>query len=757
MAEYQSFRVAGTTTVGNINVDNVDGQNIIYWDDIEQLFPGVQSIRNGTFLVRLLRDSKRARIEPLCIKHCPGVVLDVFLSNTVKHQLGGLHDQADMTHRNAQEVWELAIQMNDLSMLVQSKIEAILTQNYELLEYTIPRLFIVLPETSTSWNSTTMLQTKFRLHFICECGEHTKASGSNIPHHLHLDNHEGYIVNKPTEFFEKYGPFLMVMLHMIKLGVRIAGHVVPALANLKVVSALDFAESSVNSVTSKIIKGVDYSLAYLEESRRLIKKSSDVDVERDTRALLHDLGSYLTSVEGLEGVELRRLGSYLKSNNSDKLLGNLYRMITKDGHVKWICRHHYRAGHQEAHTQKLRDVIKLAKGLFDEQLGRIKVTLKSSFAAAEFYETISKEKVGVYDLDITFEWDCSESDLEAFEKALKMSSVSILRLDLPRFLESIPSKRISTSTRYEILVRIIEHTNMKIIHMVLSEDFMKLLSLQSERSSHLHKLSIEMTPQGIGANDFRVLVKSLKTNNLLTTLNLRGNSIGNEGALALSEALETNTTLATLDLGDNSIGDKGALALSEALKTNIALTTLNLISNPIEKEGALALSEALKINTTLTTLNLKFNLIRKEGALALSEALKINTTLTTLDLGSNFIGNEGALALLATLKTNTTLTTLHLGSFQIGNEEALALSEALKTNTTLTTLYLGGNLIGNEGALALSKALKTNTTLTTLHLYLDWIGDEGTLSLSKILKDNTTLTVLDLRGRRPLRPTLRSL
>ncbi|KAI8595623.1 hypothetical protein EDD21DRAFT_420478, partial [Dissophora ornata] len=614
MVVTQSFRLTGKSDIINIALVNVNGQNVVCWEDIQEVFPGVKYVNNGELTVSKMRDSNQKRIEPHCIEHCPNVVLEVVLSTTVKHvhadntmstpnpgfestvihKLNGLHDQGDMTQRIAQEVWELTKQMNDRLVLIQSKTEAILTQNYELLEYTIPRLFIVLPEESISWDPKTMLRTKFRLHFICECGKHTEASGSNIPHHLHLASHEGYVVNKPTEFFEKYGPFLMLMLEMIKLGAGIAGHVVPALANLKVVDALDFAKSSVDSVTSNIIKGVNYSLAYLEETRSLVKRSSDDDVGDDARAFPDDLGSYLTGVEGLEGAELRQLGSHLKANNSDKLLGNLYRMTTKDGHVKWVCRHHYRASYQEAHTQKLRDVVKLAEGVFDEQLGRIKVTLGSSFAAAEFYEAINKAKVGVYDLDITFGWDCSRTDLEAFEKALKMSSVSILRLDLERFQASIASKLLSTSTQYGILVRIMEHTDMKTIHMVLSKDFVKLSSLQPKRSSHLHKLSIEMTLSLIGVNDFRVLVKSLKTNNPLTTLNLENNSIGNEGALALSEALKINTTLTTLDLGGNSIGRKGALALSEALKINTTLATLNLEFNSIGYEGALALSEALK-------------------------------------------------------------------------------------------------------------------------------------------------------------------
>ncbi|KAI8600100.1 hypothetical protein EDD21DRAFT_142096, partial [Dissophora ornata] len=561
MVDTQSFRLIGKSDIEKIPLGNVNGQNIVCWEDIRQVFPGVKYVKNGEVVVSMMKDSHRIRIEPHCIEHCPNVVLDVVLSTTDKHvhvasQMStpnpgfesAVIDKLDGIQESVKQVSKDTHEIKDRMNLIQSKTEAILTQNYELLEYIIPRLFIVLPETSKPWDPTTMLRTKFRLHFICECGEHTEASGSKIPHHLHLANHEGYVVNKPTEFFEKYGPFLMLMLEMIKLGANIAGFVVPALSSLKVVNALDFSESSVNSVTSKIIQGVDYSLAYLAESRSLIKKSSSVDDRGDAGALLRDLGSYLTGVEGLEGVELRQLGSYLEANHSDKLLGNLYRMTTKDGHVKWVCRHHYRSGYQEEHTQKLRDVVNLAGGVFDEQLGSINITLKSSFAAAELYDAIGKAKVGVYELDITFDWDFSRSDLEAFEKALKMSSVSILRLDLQRFHAGITSKLLSTSTRYGVLVRIMEHTNMKMIHIVLSKDFMKLLSLQPKGSSHLHRLSIEMIIPEIGDSEFRALVRSLKTNNPLITLNLEGNSIGYEGALALSEALKINTTLTTLNL-----------------------------------------------------------------------------------------------------------------------------------------------------------------------------------------------------------------
>jgi len=61
--------------------------------------------------------------------------------------------------------------------------------------------------------------------------------------------------------------------------------------------------------------------------------------------------------------------------------------------------------YQKKHIQKLGDVVKLAKGQFDEQLGRITTPQMSSFAASEFHDAISKTE-GVHELIIDF-WECT--------------------------------------------------------------------------------------------------------------------------------------------------------------------------------------------------------------------------------------------------------------------------------------------------------------------------------------------------------------
>jgi len=57
----QSFRLAGKTAIEKIPCDHVDGQSIVYWENIEQVFPGVKYVKSTDATVNLLRDSNGIR------------------------------------------------------------------------------------------------------------------------------------------------------------------------------------------------------------------------------------------------------------------------------------------------------------------------------------------------------------------------------------------------------------------------------------------------------------------------------------------------------------------------------------------------------------------------------------------------------------------------------------------------------------------------------------------------------------------------
>ncbi|KAG0376465.1 hypothetical protein BGX24_007727, partial [Mortierella sp. AD032] len=687
------------------------------------------------------------------------------------------------------EIKVLQIQALGRLAVLHTRIKAVLTQTYELHEYPIPRLFVVLPQNPSEWDKTKLFSNKFRLYFLCECGEHTRSINSKAKiHHIHIAKHDGYEIARPTEFFQRYGPYVLTILKLLKFSISVAGVAVPAISQLVRADVIDQASTHLQKLQADIEPGMDKVIALMD------------GVSVDEGAAIEGFDGDMENKMALEGADLRQLDTFLKDKDGNKVLGNMFRTVTDEGHVKWVCIDHYRENYQESTAKEFQRVLDSMEGTVDEHLGRVEVKLRSRALADNFWAVLGKAR-SIHELDVDLDWACNMSDLEALKDALEKSRISILRLDIKKFPLSLGNTPSYASADLAVN-RIMELSNMKMIHIILPTEFAKLSRLQS---THLHELSFEMVVgksdgmeyrilakklkasstltawclyfnsvgdnglqalfealktnstqttwdlkrNSIGDNEAKALAEALKTNVTLTTLDLNSNKIGSDGANALAEALKTNSTLTTLKLHGNNIGDKGAQALAEAVRTNLSLATLNLNYNNVGVDGAKALAEALKTNSTLTTLELYGNNIGDIGAQALAEAVKTNLTLTTLNLNYNNVGVDGAKALAAALKTNSTLITFNLSSNPIGDNGAQALAEALKTNSTLTTLNLWLNSIGDNGAQALAEALRTNSTLANLTLWFNSIGDDGVQALAEALKTNSTMTTLNLSSKSP--------
>lgn len=104
----------------------------------------------------------------------------------------------------------------------------------------------------------------------------------------------------------------------------------------------------------------------------------------------------------------------------------------------------------------------------------------------------------------------------------------------------------------------------------------------------------------------------------------------------------------------------GCIKIAQALKTNTSIKYLDLRGNSIRSDGAIALGQMLKVNSTLECLYLEWNCIGiwDTGIKSIAEALTMNESLTLLDLRNNKIGPHSAQALAISLKHNTTLKKL---------------------------------------------------------------------------------------------------
>ncbi|KAF9205747.1 hypothetical protein BGZ59_000293 [Podila verticillata] len=358
-----------------------------------------------------------------------------------------------------EEMHRLVQQANDRLVLVHKKVEAILVQNYELHEYPIPRLFVILPDMESSqWmdrdgvggggggggGMATLkkwiprLTDKFRLYFLCECGEHAKADStttmpedaSSISHNnTHLANHEGYEISRPSDFMDRYGPYVLGMLQVLRTCLTAAALVSPAVAHLPLMDGLDKVASNVCRSVEDTVKAVEFSICFLETKLATDLDSNSTGGPQSSSSFASLDSTSFRDLKALEGSDLRRLGSFLRNKDEDKVLGNLYRITTPEGHVKWVCLEHYRASYREASMRAFLQVVEQARGTFEPQLRKVTLTLPSFTIAQDFFQRLETAPA-VNEMDVTFGWGFTGSELKRLVQGVRQSNVRFCSIDL---------------------------------------------------------------------------------------------------------------------------------------------------------------------------------------------------------------------------------------------------------------------------------------------------------------------------------------
>jgi hypothetical protein len=116
------------------------------------------------------------------------------------------------------------------------------------------------------------------------------------------------------------------------------------------------------------------------------------------------------------------------------VLGNLYRIVTQEGHVKWVCFDHYRTNYQEVVMERLRDIIAVNAGALLEDIGKIEIKIATSILAKQFYDALTKAR-GIQELCITLGCDATMDELRALSEAVTAANVII---DMQAQQEEIP-------------------------------------------------------------------------------------------------------------------------------------------------------------------------------------------------------------------------------------------------------------------------------------------------------------------------------
>ncbi|KAG0324895.1 hypothetical protein BGZ99_001314 [Dissophora globulifera] len=395
---------------------------------------------------------------------------------------------------------------------LQNSVQALITQNYELLEYPIPRLFVVLPRPKRLRDKFKPT-TSFKLYFLCECGEHTATPGTRIPHEIHLARHEGYNVDQPNRFFEKYGSYILTIMKALRFGVTVAGVAIPPL--LHVSEGIKAIEKIIGVAAKEVGSLMDETIRYIKDYKR----------DSNGHVATTNAGIGLDMLEALEGADLRELQSYLSSKDESRVLGNLNRIVTLEGHVKWVCMDHYRENYRQISIQQFKDVVASNRGEFDQKRGSVRIHLKTSTLAKQFYDALVKVR-GVSTLSITLEWDATMSDLRTLASAVNKTNITGMTLwgqDFNRPATDL----VNYNRRYDPIVQLMCNGRIHSMELRSFKSFFQHVSSSSTpMTSQLKKLYLDVGP-----------FRTDKSSKLLFTKLLRG-------CLSLSQV-----TLEGVDLG----------------------------------------------------------------------------------------------------------------------------------------------------------------------------------------------------------------
>jgi len=173
--------------------------------------------------------------------------------------------------------------------------------------------------------------------------------------------------------------------------------------------------------------------------------------------------------------------------------------------------------------------------------------------------------------------------------------------------------------------------------------------------------------------------------------------IGVEGCRFLCEGLKNHEHIGTLDLSYCGIRTVGAQVLANALAQNTSVTTLNLAGNSLRDEGVSTLvRNGLEENTRLMDLNLSANGVSGGGLTALGELLgnpKSGQNIVNLQLNENLFSGGAARNFATQLRENETLQELSIASSALPADVIWRLVLVCAAHPELQSLDLRGHAL----------------------------------------------------------------
>ena len=256
-------------------------------------------------------------------------------------------------------------------------------------------------------------------------------------------------------------------MHMIKYGINAAGLIVLPLANSRIVEGLETAQKHMEYLKKNFAPLVEDTIKFLSD----IKSNQKIGEELGEDRVGFD------QLEALEGADLRQLESYLKVKDKGRVLGNLYRIVTSEGHVKSVCFDHYRASYREVAIKQLQEIVTVNSGTYIKETGSIEIKLQTSTQAKQFYDAMEKARC-IQELEITFGWDATMDDLRQFAKAVTKANVVSLTVN-GTYLKSPALDVVNRTRRFDPIMQLTSNARVQSFRIKDFNDFFARVSKSS--------------------------------------------------------------------------------------------------------------------------------------------------------------------------------------------------------------------------------------------------------------------------------------
>lgn len=270
-------------------------------------------------------------------------------------------------------------------------------------DYATSALFIVLPTDLGSWDDKDPSTHHFRLYFLCDVW--FRAGLKGLPQHAHLSNHPGYDLNRPHEFLQTYGNYVLRVLDMMKRGYSDRNYSIPALEPKSLLWGCD---PKVLGMVSEdnIVLLVDKAIASLQNLSppRMLSKLE------------------------LTRVQSAKIKEYLVVQNGGDTGGDLHRYIRSSQFLSWRCRTHAQQYLEHGSFESLQEFVHNHGGHIDIQKATLRVELESATAAEQFRIVLS-DTLHRFDLSVKLNWKATRSDIEELCSNFAKTKAFILEID----------------------------------------------------------------------------------------------------------------------------------------------------------------------------------------------------------------------------------------------------------------------------------------------------------------------------------------